>query len=176
MCGTDKRSPKTRKPDLHHLRTRPRRAQLVSGRCIDNVRIMPTALTPAALVVTLLCVLALVTGCSSLGPDPARADSAALHFHQELSDGHAAAACELLAPRTLNEVEQSAHAPCPQSLANARLPDAATVATTDVYGTNARVVLGGDTVFLARFGAQWKVTAAGCKPRTGLPYDCAVKG
>ena len=33
-----------------------------------------------------------------------------------------------------------------------------------------------DTVFLARFGALWKVTAAGCKLRPGVPYDCAVKG
>ncbi|HEY8619138.1 MAG TPA: hypothetical protein VIM01_03570 [Dermatophilaceae bacterium] len=139
---------------------------------------MSTARMPVAygLVAALLCVLVLVTGCSSVGPDPSRADSAALRFHQALTSGEPAAACGLLAPATLKEVEQSAHTPCAQALADAGIPDATAVTTTDVYGTNARVVLNGDTVFLARFGAQWKVTAAGCKPRPGLPYDCAVKG
>jgi hypothetical protein len=144
---------------------------------------MATARMPAASgwvvtgsFVTLVCVLALVTGCSSVGPDPARADSAAQSFHRELADEQPAAACELLAPRTQQELEQDAHTSCPQALADAGLPPAATVTTTDVYGSDARVVLEGDTVFLARFGTLWKVTAAGCKPRTGLPYDCDVKG
>lgn len=139
---------------------------------------MSTARMPAAsgLVATLLCVLALATGCSSVGPDPAEADSAAQRFHKALATSEPTAACELLAPGTLKEVEQSAHTSCPRALASAGLPPATTVTMTDVYGTNARVVLDGDTVFLARFGTQWKVTAAGCKPRTGLPYDCNVKG
>jgi hypothetical protein len=101
---------------------------------------------------------------------------AAQRFHQALTSGEPAAACGLLAPATLKQVEQSAHTPCAQALADADIPDATVVTTTDVYGTNARVVLGSDTVFLARFGAQWQVTAAGCKPRPGLPYDCDVKG
>ena len=144
---------------------------------------MATARMPAASAwvvtgsfVTLFCVLALATGCSSAGPDPAQADLAAQRLHQALTSGEPAAACGLLAPATLKEVEQSAHTPCAQALADAGIPDATAVTTTDVYGTNARVVLNGDTVFLARFGAQWKVTAAGCKPRPGLPYDCDVKG
>jgi hypothetical protein len=139
---------------------------------------MPAARMPAALrlAATLLCVLVPATGCSSVGPDPARADSAAQRFHKDLVDRRPAAACELLAPGTEQELEQSAHTSCPQALADAGLPHAATVTTTDIYGSNARVVLEGDTVFLARFGTLWKVTAAGCEPRAGLPYDCDVKG
>jgi hypothetical protein len=38
------------------------------------------------------------------------------------------------------------------------------------------VVLERDTVFLSRFPTGWKVTAAGCVPRPGRPYQCAVKG
>jgi len=122
------------------------------------------------------CMLALTTGCSSVGPDTSLSGSAARRFHQALADNEAAVACELLAPRTREELEQSAKTPCPQALAEADVPDAATVTTADVYGPNARVVMDGDTVFLARFGTQWKVTAAGCKARQDLPYDCDVKG
>jgi hypothetical protein len=126
--------------------------------------------------VTAVTVLGLATGCSSAGPSSSAVDAAAVGFHAAVANGRLTAACALLAPRTLQEVEQSAKAPCPKALADADLPGARAVTTTDVYGTNARVVLTGDTVFLARFGTVWKVTAAGCKPRPDLPYDCDVKG
>jgi hypothetical protein len=142
------------------------------------MRIMPTARMPAASgsLVALFCILALATGCSSVGPDLSMSGSAARRFHEALADDDLAVACELLAPGTREELEKSAQTSCPQALAEAGLPQAATVTTADVYGTNARVVLDGDTVFLARFGAQWRVTAAGCKARPDLPYDCDVKG
>ncbi|MEV5886330.1 hypothetical protein AB0L74_27060 [Streptomyces sp. NPDC052020] len=57
-----------------------------------------------------------------------------------------------------------------------QLPQAGAVRTVDVYGGQARVVLGHDTVFLARFPAGWKVTAAGCRPRADQPYQCEIKG
>ena len=145
---------------------------------IGSVRIMATARTPAAygLVVTLLGFLLLATGCASVGPDLSQVGSAAQHFHEAVGRSDPGAACELLAPGTLKELEESADTSCALALADAELPQAAIVTSTDVYGTNARVVLDGDTVFLARFGTHWKVTAAGCKPRPGRPYDCAVKG
>jgi hypothetical protein len=129
-----------------------------------------------------VCILGLTVGCSSLGADRSRAGFAAQRFHEALAAGNAAAACDLLAPETRKELEQSTDAPCQQALTDAKLPQAASVSATDVYGTNAMVVLGSDTsreadtVFLARFGLLWKVTAAGCKPRADLPYDCDVKG
>jgi hypothetical protein len=125
---------------------------------------------------TLLCLVVLATGCSSVGPDLSKSGSAARRFHEALADNQPAAACELLAPATRKELEQSAKSGCPQALADAGLPDATTVTTADVYGPNARVVMDGDTVFLARFGTDWKVTAAGCKARPNLPYDCDLKG
>lgn len=126
--------------------------------------------------VTLLCVIALTAGCTSVAGDPSLAGSAAQDFHAALASGEPDAACELLAPGTLTGLEESSGTSCRKALADEGLPDAVAVTTTDVYGTNARVVLKGDTVFLARFGSQWKVTAAGCTPRPGLPYHCAVKG
>jgi hypothetical protein len=130
-------------------------------------------------VMTLICTLGLATGCSSVGSDTSLSGSAARRFHEALANKELVAACDLLAPRTRQELEQSAKASCPQALSDAGLPDVTTVTTADVYGPNARVVLAGDTgdtVFLARFGTQWKVTAAGCTPRQDLPYDCDVKG
>jgi hypothetical protein len=149
-----------------------------SMRIMRIMRIMPTARMPAASgsLMALFCTLALVTGCSSVGPDLSMSGSAARRFHEALADNEPALACELLAPGSRKELEQSAKSPCPQALAEAGLPQAATVTTADVYGTNAWVVMDGDTVFLARFGTSWKVTAAGCKSRPDLPYDCDVKG
>jgi hypothetical protein len=135
---------------------------------------MPTLRMPAASgLVVGLCILGLTVGCSSLGADRSRAGFAAQRFHEALAAGNAAAACDLLAPETRKELE---------ALTDAKLPQAVSLSATDVYGTNAVVVLGSDTsreadtVFLARFGRLWKVTAAGCKPRADLPYDCDVKG
>ena len=128
-------------------------------------------------VVALICLACLpVAGCSVVGPDQAEADSAAQRFHAALTRGQPAAACDLLAPETLKEVVQAAGSSCPKALTDEALPGAGTVTATDVYGTNARVVMDGDTLFLARFGPQWRVTAAGCSPRPDLPYDCQVKG
>ncbi|MEU6064946.1 hypothetical protein ABZ864_10745 [Streptomyces sp. NPDC047082] len=45
-----------------------------------------------------------------------------------------------------------------------------------VYGRRARVVLNADTLFLSVFPAGWKVTAAGCVPRSQQPYQCQIKG
>ncbi len=158
------------------------RAFSPSDRWLSSLLHMPTTHRAASAMMGIAGVtIALVlTGCSSVGSGEAQARSAALRFHQALEGGDASSACGLLAPRTRAELESSAKTPCAKALPGEGLPKAVGVGvgvgTTDVYGTNARVVLDGDTLFLARFGAQWKVTAAGCEPRPDLPYDCHVKG
>lgn len=85
--------------------------------------------------------------------------------------------CGLLAPATLEEVEADG-----EQCADV-LPDATGSVPTsgepqvDVYGRDAMVRWGAQTLFLARFDEGWRVTAAGCEP-TGedLPYDCEVEG
>jgi hypothetical protein len=58
-----------------------------------------------------------------------------------------------------------------------KLSPAEGVRRVDVHGRQARVRLAGDTLFLARFDAGWKVVAAGCEPQPDeQPYDCMVKG
>jgi hypothetical protein len=44
-----------------------------------------------------------------------------------------------------------------------------------VWGDNAQVRLTGDTLFLTRTDAGWKVAAAGCVPQGEAPYLCRLE-
>ena len=64
-----------------------------------------------------------------------------------------------------------------QALPGSKVPhDAGSVREVKVYGKDAVAYLERDTVFLARFDDGWRVTAAGCTPNSGRPYDCDVEG
>ncbi len=58
----------------------------------------------------------------------------------------------------------------------AGLPDSGRVVEVKVYGTRRMVRYDEDVVFLGEFPDGWKVTAAGCSPQAGAPYDCQVQG
>ena len=60
-------------------------------------------------------------------------------------------ACDLLARGTRDEVEKSAQQPCADALGEEDLPDPSRCSTVEVYGHDAIVRFGNDTVFLARF-------------------------
>jgi hypothetical protein len=101
------------------------------------------------------------------------ASLAALSFERSLLTP--AKACALLAPGTLSELEQS-FGRCGRSLPGQHLPVATKVVDVDVYGKDAIVRLDGDVLFLARFAAGWRVTAAGCAARQTRPFECTIKG
>jgi hypothetical protein len=86
-----------------------------------------------------------------------------------------AKACQMLAPGTLHQL-QSTFGPCDQSLPRQDLPVGSRVISVDVYGKEAMVSLDQDVLFLARYSDGWKVTAAGCTPQPGRPYDCTLDG
>ena len=89
---------------------------------------------------------------------------------------NSSAACALLAPQTVQELEQTSGS-CDRGIADAQLPRAGKVVDVQVYGLDAMVELEHDTMFLALFGTGWRVTAAGCKPQEqGRPYSCEIKG
>jgi hypothetical protein len=127
---------------------------------------------------SLLCLLALslASSCASLGPDTTAAGDAAVAFHQAVSDQNGSAACALLAPGTLTELEQTVGSSCDQAVLDQDLPGAWTVQDSQAFGRGAQVVLDGDVVFLSIFDGQWRITAAGCEPDGDRPYNCAVKG
>ena len=86
----------------------------------------------------------------------------------------AADRCALLAAATVAALEHDESAPCPDALGQLDLPGGQVVSSA-VWGDNAQVRMTGDTVFLTRTDAGWKVAAAGCTPRGDAPYLCRLE-
>lgn len=117
-----------------------------------------------------------VAGCTGMTARTTEAVALAQEFEQAVHDGRPAEACALLAPETRSELEESGRMACGPALAQEQLPVGGPVRGTDVYGRQAIVTLSGDTLFLSRFDAGWRVVAAGCVPEPDKPYQCTVKG
>lgn len=121
-----------------------------------------------------VAVLVAAAGC---GSDISTAvSSTAGRFYAAVASGNGAAACALLAPSTVHEVQQSEQAPCGTAIMKEDIPAAGQVVDQKRYGDQAQVRLSGDTAFLAQFADGWKVVAVACTPRGEQPYDCKVKG
>ncbi len=119
-------------------------------------------------------------GCSG-GSDLSARQAAAADIATDLvaatEAGNGRLACELLTPDTRGEVEQESERPCAQGLLQKDLPPGGPVSRSEVFGRQAIVQLGEQTLFLSRVGSVWRVNAAGCAPRPlDMPYDCTVKG
>jgi len=131
-----------------------------------NRRLRLGALTGLALLATGAC----------NGPGAAEAGQVAESF-DKLAQDSPDQACNLISDYQRTTFEKEEKQPCAKALADADLPEPSSVESVDVYGHDARVVLGKDVVFLARFPEGWRVTAAGCKPRAkDDPYDCVPFG
>lgn len=120
---------------------------------------------------------------AACGPGSAAraAEDVAVAFYSAVADGDGDAACALLAGSVAQTVAADEEAPCGWALSEGRVADDLVERAADarpgevrVAGRQAQVRLGSDTVFLARSGAGWVVTAAGCDPRPDRPYDCEV--
>ncbi len=116
-----------------------------------------------------------MTGCGGAA-DTRAAEETAAAFHAAVARRDGAAACAVLAPQTVSELEQSARQPCPQAVVAEDIPEVAGVRSSKMFGSQAQVRFDGDTVFLSEFDGRWKVVAVACTPRPALPYDCRVKG
>jgi len=114
------------------------------------------------------CVALLLGGCAS-AQEPA-VERVATTFADPAGDP--AARCDLLAPATRAELEESA--PCTEAIVELPL-DTGEVASVEVWGRDAQVRLAGDTLFLTETESGWKVTAAACRRHADAPYDCEVE-
>lgn len=123
---------------------------------------------------TSLVVLALLSGCASGNDDAATQVAERLHASLRADDG--SAACKLLSEDVQKELSDAEGSSCEIAVMEAGLPDSGRVVEVKVYGTAAQVRYDEDVVFLGDFPDGWKVTAAGCSPQAGAPYDCQVKG
>ena len=92
----------------------------------------------------------------------------------EDASGDPAARCDLLTPRARDRLERSGGS-CGDHLPSLPL-EGGEVESVEVWGGNAQVRLAGDTVFLTRTSAGWKVAAAACAPTAEGPYDCELEG
>ncbi|QYC39881.1 hypothetical protein Nocox_11315 [Nonomuraea coxensis DSM 45129] len=124
-----------------------------------------------SLVAPALGVALALTGCA---PDPAGPARAAESFHAALAADRDDAACALLAPKTAGKLPDPGQT-CADALRELGLGPGGAVTDVRVWGDNAQVRLAGDTLFLHRFDAGWRVRAAGCEPVRDLPYACEVE-
>ena len=105
----------------------------------------------------LAALLLLCTGCGSRADDAVGA--AAEEFYSAVSAGDGEAACQLLIPEAVRELEDRAAADCAQAILQEDLPTVTQIASIEVYGRNARVVLDQDTAFLTETRNGWRVIA-----------------
>ena len=113
----------------------------------------------------------LVPGCASA--ERPEVERVATTF--ENPSGDAAERCGLLVPTALEQLEKDAGAPCENVIGDLPLEGGA-VGRVEVWGGDAQVRLSGDTVFLTKTAAGWRVAAAACTARPEGPYDCEVEG
>jgi outer membrane murein-binding lipoprotein Lpp len=115
------------------------------------------------------CVL--LAGCSSM--QQPEVEQAATTFEDPGADPETR--CDLLAPATLAAFEEEESASCAEAIEQVPL-EGGDVESVEIWGGDAQVRLGGDTVFLTETRAGWRITAASCQPRGEAPYDCEVEG
>jgi hypothetical protein len=152
--------------------TAPRGPGLAEARSGYAVRVKVRGLPLVALLVV---ATGSVSGCG--GGQSGDVDAVARQFYQALLTRDGAAACAVLAPQTKQELEKSAKQACAGVILREGIHGEGGPRRTDVYGTAARVQLGEDTAFLARFQDGWKVMAAGCRRQPhDQPFDCQVSG
>ena len=122
----------------------------------------------------------LVTGLAGCSQGGRGTPTGPLHavetFEAALKRGDATTACDLLAPPTRKELEQSESQKCAKALPDQDIPATAESPDVEVFGDEAIARVPGDVVFLTNVGGTWMVSAAGCKPQADQPYDCEVKG
>ena len=123
----------------------------------------------SAILVALIT--AVSAGCTPTGEAPALATAG--QFETALAAHDNDAACRLLSDEARHRLEMASARPCAAALAALALP-AGPTRSIETWGGNSQVRLDGSVLFLAEFQTGWRVTAAGCTPRTDQPYDCVV--
>lgn len=118
-------------------------------------------------------VVALAAGCGApAGEGEVR--RAAADWLAAAAAGDAGRLCALLTPAAAESVATGDDT-CEQAVGDLDLPGG-TVGRVELWSDEAQVRASGDTLFLVRLRAGWRVNGAGCTPRADRPYDCDVAG
>jgi hypothetical protein len=122
-----------------------------------------------------LVTLAAATGCAAGPTNDVRATSQ--EFHHALAVRDWSSACDLLAPPTKRELEDSSGKPCATALRAEHLVPARSFSRVTVFGDTAQVRTGVEAEFLARYDEGWRVLASGCAPAGHeKPRICRLQG
>jgi hypothetical protein len=115
-------------------------------------------------------VVLLASGCASA--EQPEVERVATTFEDTSGDGQAR--CDLLIPDTAKRLEEQLGKSCAEGIGDVPV-EGGDVVDVQVWGGNALVRLGRDTVFLSKAATGWRVAAAVCTPQAQGPYDCEVE-
>ena len=113
-------------------------------------------------------------GASESSDSPPAA--AAIRFAAALAAGDGDSACAVLAPKTLEELEQQEEMPCAEALPQMGLDLSTEVTWVEAFGGEALVRMGDEAVFVSEFSDGWRIVAAGCTGEGQEQYECEIKG
>jgi hypothetical protein len=137
--------------------------------CRKECHVSSATARPLVLVIGGALVL-LAAGCASA--EQPQVERVATVFEDPSAD--ASARCDLLLPTAREQLEQDEQSSCVDAINSLPL-DGGEVTGVEVWGGDAQVRLGRDTVFLSKTSSGWRVAAAACTPRHERPYDCQVE-
>jgi hypothetical protein len=129
--------------------------------------------------VLVAAVLTLPLAACGTGARERDAAAVAESFHAALERGDGRAACDQLSDEAASKVEQQEGKPCEKAILTMKLQKGGTAAVRRVEVTSAYIGLaGGSADFLDEGPEGWRISAAGCKPKStpDHPYDCEVEG
>ena len=109
----------------------------------------------------------MVTACASSGPDSPPA-AAASTFVQAITARDGTKACALLTPKARQSVVGATDEKCP-SIVLGLHDKQGSVSRTQVWGDDAQITIGTDTLYLLRSHDGWRVDAAGSWNRPADP-------
>ena len=122
-----------------------------------------------------LVVAGLAGGCGN-DSDEREAGEAVTRFADAVARGDGQAACEELTEEAASSLDEEPGATCETEVVKLDVSPSA-VADATIAVTSGEVdLVGGGTFFLDETSQGWKVSAAGCEPRPGQPYDCQLEG
>lgn len=137
-------------------------------------------MSPRRLSAPLTCALiALALAGCGRGADERTVGSVTQRFLQAVEAKDGAVACAQLTTAAVQQLESEESKPCPQAVTSVQASPGP-VRRAAVYITSAKVDLtNGQSAFLNRTSAGWKLSAVGCKPQAGKPadqpYDCDLE-
>jgi hypothetical protein len=121
-------------------------------------------------VLGLVLVALAVAGCGR-GDDERSVGSVTQRFLQAVEAKDGAVACAQLSAAAVRQLVSQEGERCPQAVTSVEASPSP-VRRAAVYLTSAKVDLtDGQSAFLNRTAAGWKLTAVGCKPEEGKPAD-----